>query len=990
MKKYLLTGPFSLKKQRLAFDLAGLGGLTAFNPDRFLIILPNRRMITLMERALLGFTGKKALIHPRLMTIDEMWLSILRENHPDLRYETRWQRLLIFRKLLTGPFSDLIRNENPDPWLSYFDHSVRAFESVTGSVSDFPDLLLENWEGNREQASGFFKFYSAYLAQAEANSSVSRERIRFWFPDSTDFFRSVDSVLFLSPDEWIEDHWAYLVKNCLPSVAAVFSLDTGPENEPDSPVNGIVDQCFSSEWEKIRVAGPPEPRHRQVSGFSSIREEVEFIASGIRKQPHPLHELCVVVRDREKYLPWIRLIFSEAGIPYNVSSGFPSGHTSLFRLLNTILELSSGRADFRNLRQFLLHPLVKDNLTFRHVEMVFAQTGDHQSLNDWIVISEAESFGDAGLLNHAAIQTLTSLNRQILSWNSSPDFKSWLDFAESWIKSLLTADSVIDRLKVDFASWTVWQKLVTAFHDLARTPMPELSLSPADFRFILNHLMDHLTWNEPVRNGVQVLGPLEVKGTEFKSLFFCGLHSRVYPSPPKEGMLFSSRMMRNLDLFFFRMVQNREYAEFETIFSNPADSIFLTWTFEPGADSPEPSPFVLSRGLFPVQTLSGIPETSLRFKLLSQGADSFLPQFLAEKVRYSRHADQLNGPTRFDGLITSARAKQDYLAFLDSHFHELSATSLDSFAHCGQKFFYERFLHLAEEEEFQEETDARDRGNLLHAVLQHWANEKLNGNRANDWDLLCQAAENYAVDHLKTDKFLHRSYLRKLLNRKVSPLAGFLETQENLNQIQSPFAAEWTFGSGNSETPEFRVKTDTGREFLFKGKIDRIDKLRDGTVAVIDYKLSQQSNQIEKARSGISFQMLIYKEIAERLFPGPGSLAYLTYFTLAGPGGQPHERLKPFLGTRDVLQQLFPKNRRQKDLFKSDLERDDFFAEVSSEMKKKIKSLENGELFHNLTDWMPERSGFECPAYCAFSSICRKDESRLKGWSGKQEILIED
>jgi len=990
MKKYLLTGSFSLNKQRLAFELAGLNGLSAHNPNRFLIILPNRRMITLLERALLRFTGKQALILPKMITIDEMWLSILREKKPDIRYETRWQRLLIFRKLLTGPFSDLIRYENPEPWLSYFDHSVRAFESVTGSISDFPDLLLENWEGNQEQAGEFFRFYSAYLSQAEANSLVSRERIRFWFPDTTGFFSSFDSVLFLSPDEWIEDHWDFLVKNCQPSGAVVFSLDTGLADEPDSPVNGIVDRFFPAGWEKIRVADPVVPEHRQVSGFSSVREEIEFIATGIREQSQPLHELCVVVRDREKYLPWIRLIFGESGIPFNVSSGFPAGHTSLHRLLNTILDLSAGRADFKNLRQFLLHPLVKDNLTFRHIEQVYIQTGDHQSLNDWIIISESATFRDAGPGNHSATQTLTSLNRQILSWNSSPDFKTWLDFAESWIKSLLTADSVTDRLRVDFASWTVWQKLVTGFHDLVRIPMTGISLTPADFRFILKHLMEHLTWNEPVRNGVQVLGPLEVKGTEFKSLFFCGLHSRVYPSPPREGMLFSSRMIRNLDLFYFRMIQNREYSEFGTILSNPTDSLFLTWTYEPGTDSPEPSPFVLSSGLFPVQTHSGVPENSLRFKLLSQGANSFLPRFLAEKVRFSRHADQLNGPTRFDGLITSDQAKTDYRAYLDAHFRELSATSLDSFARCGQKFFYERFLHLAEEEEFQEETDARDRGNLLHAVLQHWANEKMNGNPATEWDLLSRAVEKYAGDHLKTDKFLHRSYVRKLLNRKVSPLAGFLETQDCLNQNQALFAAEWPFGSGNPETPSFSIKTETGREFQFKGKIDRIDKLNNGTLAVIDYKQSQQINQIEKARSGISFQMLIYKELAERLFPAQGSLAYLTYFILSGPGGQPHERLKPFLGTREVLLQLFPKNRRQKDLFQSVLDQDDFFAAVTSEMKKKVKSLENGELFHNLTAWMPERSGFECPAYCAFASICRKDEPRLKGWSGNREVSSEE
>ncbi|MBN8707555.1 MAG: PD-(D/E)XK nuclease family protein [Bacteroidetes bacterium] len=986
MNRFLVTGYFSPEKQDFVFRKAGLESLNPSSYKNFLIVVPNRRFGTLLERSLLRSPEKNGLVLPQIKTIDDVWLSVIRETNPDLQFETRWQRMLLIRKVLSGPCADLIRNEPPDGWLDYYHRSIQFFESVMDENFKLPETILENLGSDTGFFEKFDLFYQEYQKLATGLGLISRERLRFFLPDQTNYFSGFKSVLFLSIDEWIEDHWKFLVKNVASPETVVFSVEVKDPTDSSQPFSVIYSSVFSGGWELTRFQQPEPVKKQDLFRFDSVQNELEFIAGSIRKDisakrevPLNLHDICVVLRDRNRYLPWLQMIFKEYGIPFNLSAGFPVSQSVIVRFIRIILDLSSGSVRYKELQNFFLHPFINDDLTFRQIEMVFRQTGDHQSVNEWLLnLDEKNNSQDSKVLR-IAVERVGSLKTKLAQLNSCSTLEDWSRFLNFWVHSVLSGNRVTDRNILDFASWTAYQKVTQVLTEISGWKSGSLKLSSSDFRFLLNLILDSMTWNEPVRNGVQILGPLEVKGYRFSSLYFTGLEQHVYPSSDKENMMFPAALVKNIDQFYFMNLRYREWAEFETILGNPTDQLILSFPADSSEENPEPSPFVSLAG-FSVksdQADFGIQIPRKQFTTDQKSGDD-LPLFIQEKTAWFHHADRLNGPSLFDGIVTSDHGKSVWKELVDSKFSSLSASSIDLFSQCGQRFFYERVLHLEEDEVFQEEVDPRDKGTLLHAILQEFIQKKQMGSSVNDWELMVSIVDEKTPDILDLKRFLPSKFAEKLKNKAISPLAGFLATQNELEKTLTPRFAEWGFGLKDSQFPALTFDGPGIRTFTFSGKIDRLDQHQNGRTVFYDYKAGDQDHIKKMTDAGRSFQLYIYHEATTRFKPLGSDVDWMAYFVLTRPGETPQSRLKPFFGTIDQLKGMFPKAGRRGDPFK---ENADFVSYLSASREKlisQLKSVENGEFFHNKTAWRESEKGFQCSDYCPFLGFCRKDEARIK------------
>jgi CRISPR/Cas system-associated exonuclease Cas4 (RecB family) len=210
----------------------------------------------------------------------------------------------------------------------------------------------------------------------------------------------------------------------------------------------------------------------------------------------------------------------------------------------------------------------------------------------------------------------------------------------------------------------------------------------------------------------------------------------------------------------------------------------------------------------------------------------------------------------------------------------LSPTALETYAACPRKYLFQRVLRLGEDErpERIDEITARDRGTLLHRILerfiadalvdedvpepgQPWPPER----RGHLFDLLDQEVK-IAEARGITGGLVKTRLLRQSL---ANELLDFLDRDDELRaeRRSTPHAAEFAFGQRGNPALE---GSWAGHRMQLRGTVDRIDTTADGGLLVIDYKggskrpfEGMEDNPLDDGRR---LQLPLYaRVVAERL-----------------------------------------------------------------------------------------------------------------------------
>ncbi len=176
----------------------------------------------------------------------------------------------------------------------------------------------------------------------------------------------------------------------------------------------------------------------------------------------------------------------------------------------------------------------------------------------------------------------------------------------------------------------------------------------------------------------------------------------------------------------------------------------------------------------------------------------------------------------------------------------LSPTALETFAACPRKYLFQRVLRLGEDErpERIDEITARDRGTLLHRILERFIGEALaDGAIPVPGEPWPAERRTYLIDLLDQELKLAQArgvtgglVKTRLLRRSLfSELLSFLSRDDALRAERqaTPYAAEFSFGQRGTPPLEGRW---AGRQMQLRGTVDRIDTTADGGILVIDYK----------------------------------------------------------------------------------------------------------------------------------------------------------
>ncbi len=322
------------------------------------------------------------------------------------------------------------------------------------------------------------------------------------------------------------------------------------------------------------------------------------------------------------------------------------------------------------------------------------------------------------------------------------------------------------------------------------------------------------------RDVVHVLSVYEARQWELPVVFVCGLTEGQFPKHHPQNAFFSDEARRDLQR---AGVPVRTTAELE----------------------------LEERRLFDFACTRATEKLVLSYaETDARGNAALLSSFLEEEGTpaeiWTRPA-----PRRAAGREEVRIADPGLLPVLATRHATLSPSGLESFLKCPFQFFAGRTLHLKQRPELpRERLDFLVRGMIVHEVLA----------QAGGAEELERVFDRVFHGFLE-DRFIPDGYAAEACRQELlADLRNFFEQQQLPNSQE--------------RRVEQKFELTLSHDVRVRGRIDRVDRLTDGSALVIDYKYSPAKRVSESARSEEALQGPLYVLAAEGLLGWPVKTMY--------------------------------------------------------------------------------------------------------------------
>jgi len=293
---------------------------------------------------------------------------------------------------------------------------------------------------------------------------------------------------------------------------------------------------------------------------------------------------------------------------------------------------------------------------------------------------------------------------------------------------------------------------------------------------------------------VQILGPLEAEGLDFDAVWVGGLSDEVWPPQPSPNPFLPVELQRRLKMPRASQTEEGAFAaELTQRWLHTAPEIVMSWPAHEGDRELRPSPLILG---VPLGTPPKIPQESVDVSACSP---------YAEETRPIPTGEQVEGGSQ----LFADQAACPFRAFAR---HRLAARSLET---------------------PEEGLDARHRGDLVHAVLEHFwrvvgSQERLLAlDVAGLEEQVAQAVDAAVAAFAERAPELLPPRLSRVERKRLTRLVvAWLD----LERTRAPFTVVASEGGGRGELGGI----------AFNVRIDRIDRLEDGGLVILDYKTGGQ------------------------------------------------------------------------------------------------------------------------------------------------------
>lgn len=340
---------------------------------------------------------------------------------------------------------------------------------------------------------------------------------------------------------------------------------------------------------------------------------------------------------------------------------------------------------------------------------------------------------------------------------------------------------------------------ITSLRNVADAAAP---VTPHDFNAILSHvLQDEVRSSLVPHADVRIVGTLEARNLTADTVILAGLNEQVWPPAEDQDPWLNRALRRRAGLLSPDRRTGLSAHDFEQAFG--LREVWLSRTLR--SDDGEAVP---SRWLNRLQNLvSGLPAQGgdLAWRTAKRKGDAWLA--LAQRLDRRRKKEP---PALRPSPAPPPHARPQ----------GLSVTEIQRLIRDPFEIYAKHILNLVAIPQPPVEPDARLRGIALHEVAERFTATPLSGDRnADKHRLLATAAEVFA--QMVPWPITRHLWLARLERIAESFISEEIQRQAEGQILLREVKAEYTFG-----IPAFTLV----------GKVDRVDRRPDGSVAIYDYK----------------------------------------------------------------------------------------------------------------------------------------------------------
>ncbi|MBP3547705.1 MAG: PD-(D/E)XK nuclease family protein [Alistipes sp.] len=529
--------------------------------------------------------------------------------------------------------------------------------------------------------------------------------------------------------------------------------------------------------------------------------QVKHVADILNKLDGELDKrMAIVLTDENLLIPLLHAL-PESVKSVNVTMGYPLKATLAFSFMERLIVLQShsrqrdGRTLFyhKDVTGLLSHPYVVDCCGRRAAELASSIIGDKLTLVDAVLFNEDDILNSVFSCKTTDWKSLSKYLIDALCLIAS--HSNIADVTQQEYLRVLTDE--IRKLKISVSKCGV-DPSVEIFTSLLRKHIQTVAIP---FK------------GEPLE-GVQIMGILETRNIDFKNVVILSMTDANFPGDRTEQPSFipySLRIAYGLPTheqheamyayYFYRLIQRAQRVDM--LYCSRAD---------------EKSTGERSRYIYQLDY-----ESPYKVNMQSVGVDLGLAENATIEVRKGKHE-----------MAVLNR-------YLDPESgYGLSPTSLFRYVECPLKFYLSTVAHIKTPDELGDKIDPLTFGNILHETMQNLYTPLIGVDNLRDRiaklldkeliegavdATICrilQGGDSGAKRDFTGDTLLVRDIIVKYIMR------GILR----YDLTREPFVID----SLEDEDTRCYYPISGGRTVSLSGRADRIDRLADGTLQIIDYK----------------------------------------------------------------------------------------------------------------------------------------------------------